>query len=566
MVGGFGIFFPNPFLLFLPALHNGPMHFLPDQQIRLFLFFYKTNRYLLIGLAAFLGSNFANAQLLTTPPFQPANLELQIKHGEELSRQYCVACHEYPDPGLLDRQSWVDGALPWMRMFHGFDPERVDKSPEGKLLRATGRFPTEPILSENDWKSIVAFYTHTSQEALDSNFNKNKIRPSLTLFDLQPAQFPSAVPMTTLLSWQSQSNALAMGDARLKQLIWMNADGTLKSRLNLKNIPVQITPTISGEGYWVVGIGSFFPSERRQGEILQISEDKSSGEWKVEKKLTQLSRPTHIVETDLNHDGQPDLAIAQFGNFQGRFSWWEMKENSAYEEHVLFGMPGALRSVTGDFDKNGTQDLMILVAQETESLMVFWNDGKGNFEQEILFKKPSSFGHSFFEMVDFDGDGQDEILVTNGDNGDYGAGYKNYHGIRVYSWKPGKASKPVEEFFFPLNGAYKALARDFDKDGDLDIAAVSFFPNYQESPLESFVYLENQGTAPDWEAFQSITFDKALAGRWLSLDAADIDQDGALDLALGSVVQGPSAVPPALARIWKSNHLGALLLMNRTRD
>lgn len=541
------------------------MHCLPDQLYPSPLMALSTGRFLYCALALFLNLSVSSAQLLSTPPFQPANIELQIKQGEALSRQYCAACHEYPEPGLLDRKSWVDGALPWMRMFHGFDPQRVDKSPEGKLLRATGRFPSEPIMSESEWKNIVAFYTHSSQDTPESNFNKYKIKPSLKLFDLQQPQFPSTVPMTTMISWQTQSDALAMGDARLKQLIWMNADGTLKSRLNLKNIPTQITPTKSGDAYWVVGIGSFFPSERRQGEILQVSENKTSGGWKVERTLTQLSRPTHLLETDLNDDGQPDLAIAQFGNFQGRFSWWEKLENGDYKEHLLFGMPGALMSIGGDFDQNGTQDLMVLVAQETESLMVFWNDGKGKFEQEILFKKPSSYGHSFFEMVDFDGDGQDEILVTNGDNGDYGAGFKNYHGIRVYSWKPGKSSKAEEKFFFPLNGAYKALARDFDADGDLDIAAVSFFPNYKDSPLESFVYLENQGTAPDWENFRSITFDKALAGRWLSLEAADMDHDGDLDLALGSVIQGPSSVPPALARIWKSNQLGTLLLINRSQ-
>ena len=44
-----------------------------------------------------------------------------------------------------------------------------------------------------------------------------------------------------------------------------------------------------------------------------------------------------------------------------------------------------------------------------------------------------------------------------------------------------------------MHGAYKAMARDFDGDGDLDIAAISFYPEFDAATPESFVYLENTG-------------------------------------------------------------------------
>ena len=82
--------------------------------------------------------------------------------------------------------------------------------------------------------------------------------------------------------------------------------------------------------------------------------------------------------------------------------------------------------------------------------------------------------------------------MTNGDNADFTTSpTKPYHGIRIYL---NRGNLRFEEaWFFHLNGAYKAIARDFDQDGDLDIAAISFFPDYERSPRESFVYLENQG-------------------------------------------------------------------------
>ena len=40
--------------------------------------------------------------------------------------------------------------------------------------------------------------------------------------------------------------------------------------------------------------------------------------------------------------------------------------------------------------------------------------------------------------------------------------------------------KYEKSLFLPLNGAFRALARDYDADGD--IAAVSYFPNYNNGP------------------------------------------------------------------------------------
>jgi hypothetical protein len=37
------------------------------------------------------------------------------------------------------------------------------------------------------------------------------------------------------------------------------------------------------------------------------------------------------------------------------------------------------------------------------------------------------------------------------------------------------------------------MARDYDGDGDLDIAAISFFADYASPQEEGFVYLKNEG-------------------------------------------------------------------------
>ena len=44
-----------------------------------------------------------------------------------------------------------------------------------------------------------------------------------------------------------------------------------------------------------------------------------------------------------------------------------------------------------------------------------------------------------------------------------------------------------------MNGVYQAEAVDFDQDGDLDVAAVSFHPDFQNHPQEAFVIFINDG-------------------------------------------------------------------------
>src|SRR5262249_36052353 len=100
-------------------------------------------------------------------------------------------------------------------------------------------------------------------------------------------------------------------------------------------------------------------------------------------------------------------------------------------------------------------------------------------------------------------------------------------------------------YFFPMYGCFKAMARDFDGDGDLDIAAISFFADYTNHPDESFIYLENKGEL-DFKPYRVPGTD---AGRWLTMDAGDIDGDGKTDLIIGNFSIAPASVTGALD--WK---------------
>jgi hypothetical protein len=152
-----------------------------------------------------------------------------------------------------------------------------------------------------------------------------------------------------------------------------------------------------------------------------------------------------------------------------------------------------------------------------------------------------------------------DLLVVNGDNGEYESALKKYHGVRIYL---NRGNNRFEEaYFFPLNGATKAIARDFDGDGDLDIAVIAFYPDYVKSPRESFVYLENRGGFN----FSPSTFRECISGRWVVMDVGDVDGDGDLDIVLGSYIRGPTAVPMFLSQTWEKQGPSLMILKNKLR-
>lgn len=78
-------------------------------------------------------------------------------------------------------------------------------------------------------------------------------------------------------------------------------------------------------------------------------------------------------------------------------------------------------------------------------------------------------------------------------------------------------------------GAFGAWAADFDTDGDLDIAAISFSHDFAIEQRESFVYLENNGPLE----LSARSIPELNKGRWMTIDAGDIDGDVDVDVVLG---------------------------------
>jgi hypothetical protein len=486
---------------------------------------------------------------LTAQPWAPSH----PAHGEDLARQYCQACHLFPAPDLLDKKTWVT-TLRRMAPLLGAARLNFDNRPDGPLLQEAQIFPDHPLLPESDWRAIGQYYVQSAPDAALPPHPRPALQPTTARFQTEPVRHPNLEPGITLVRIEPAERRVFLGDARRRSLHVVSSAGQWLSSTLVASAPVALTR--DGPDILLTLIGDIFPSDLKSGQIVRMQVDGTG--FTIRPFLSNLQRPVDCVLVDLNADGRRDAVVAQFGNYLGRLSAFMQGASERLTEDVLVEFPGAIRTEVLDVDRDQRPDLITLFGQAREGLYLLRNRGNGGFSWEPLLHFPPAHGSTGFELADFNGDGHPDILMTNGDIGDYPSPFKRYHGVRIYL-NDGRY-RFSEAWFFPLNGAFKAVARDFDRDGDLDIAAISFFPDYSQTPAESFVYLENQGAL----RFTASTIPEANAGRWLTMDAGDLDGDGDVDLVLGSFIDGPRTVPipPTLLSQWQTRRIAALILRN----
>jgi hypothetical protein len=450
------------------------------------------------------------------------------KNGKELSQIYCGSCHQSPDPSLLDKLTWEKNILPkmgwrlgmnqdFMRIYSGMDME------ETELLISNNVYPENPQLAEEDWQKIVNYYTENAPEKAVPQAEKQKVTVGMNDFSVKNIYGISDAPPTVTLvkfdttkkeifvAWRGQKNYLKKYDLNLSS----------KDSVSLNSPVSEIS--IKKESIEFLSMGLMDPSDKAKGSLIKISSNK-----KQEILIDKLKRPVQISYGNLNDDKIEDMLICNFGNEAGNLTWYE---GGSLSPHLLKTAPGARIAYIKDMNNDKLNDIVVLMTQAREGIFIFYNKGNSEFDEKQILEFSSVYGSSFIDLVDFNKDGFVDILYTNGDNADLSISLKAYHGIRIFM-NDGK-NNFKQSYFYPMFGASKALAGDFDLDGDLDIAAISFFTSPDQKPDEGFLLLINEGH----NQFKVSTFKQANQGKWMVMDVGDMDKDGDMDIILGSFLK-----------------------------
>ena len=457
-----------------------------------------------------------------------------------LYNQYCASCHKAPKIEELPKDIWENSILP--DMLSRMDVEEMYRDPND--IKTGFR----PKIKLQDWVMLKKYIVDLAPERLP----ENSIPKTTFLEQFKPKELALDKENGALITYlKSNKKELLFGDisAALKSYDLNNKTTT---KLYQGNTPITWYNKLDSLEL-VTEVGILDPSEIQKGRLIT----------KVETNTLSLAhafhRPIHSLLYDLNGNGKKEIIVSEFGNETGALSLLIQNGALGYDKKVLLNQPGCIRTLVKDMNDDGNLDLIVITSQENESVIILYQESNLKFKAERVLEFSPVYGSSWFELVDYNGDGFDDIITVNGDNADKSYVYKPYHGMRIHL-NDGK-NNFRETYFYPLNGATRVLARDFDKDGDVDFGLISTFPDYKNAPEMSFVYLENLNSA-DYE-FASKVLKDPNAGRWFLMDASDIDGDGDEDILLSSFTYVFTPVPDSLSKRWSENNVDVLVLENK---
>lgn len=442
---------------------------------------------------------------------------------QQLVAGRCGGCHAVPPPSSIPKASWKNIVE------------------EMALLMAQANLP----LTQQEASQIFAFYQALAPESMPPFEGKfadsglNFTRQSVGMPPQRDRPTVTHVEVTDLDG--NGTDDVVVSDNDNSQVSWLRvgADGEwLETVLAKIDAPVHSESfDADGDGdldIVVASMGYMHPNDNLTGAAVLLEND---GEQNFSKTVLVSGTPriSDVQPADFDGDGDLDYLLAMFGwRTTGGLAWLETRAGGLPPFlHPITTINGAMLVEPLDFDADGMLDFVALITQQHETLVAFRNRGVG-FLPEPIYRAPHpAYGTSGFEMVDLDGDSDIDILLSNGDYMDTDSSTKSYHGVR---WLENQGDfQFASRELVSLPGCYRAIARDLDGDGDLDVVASSLFYGWKKTEIPSLVWLENDGQ----QNFTARGIDHQPTNL-ATVDVGDFNGDGRSDIISGGMhVGGP---------------------------
>ena len=478
--------------------------------------------------------------------------------AQVLYQAHCARCHVGPDIQSLPKTMWAERVLPDMASRMGikegdYDPFKGMSFEEKEIVMKAGVYPYTPLLKPEDWKILKEYILSNAPDSLPGQMTniEYELQDRFISEEIALDEVPGSY--YTFLDYDESSRAIHVGDFSgnlIEHRLATEATDVLY-KVNSAVVDYFHSDTVS----FITDVGILDPSELSSGRIFRASGDQ------LEALPEVFHRPVNNLVADFDRDGIDELVISEFGHRTGQLTLMKGLPNGEYERKILLTLPGTIRAVAEDMDRDGDLDIVAITSQGDESITILYQEEDLRFRVDRAIRFSPIYGSSWFELIDYDHDGDMDIVTVNGDNADKTYIPKPYHGLRIHL-NDGQ-NKFTEAFFHPLNGATRFVSEDFDQDGDFDFAVISTFPDYENAPDLALVYLENQNES-GFE-FKPLKFEESNLSRWFLLDKGDIDDDGDMDIVLSAFTYTFTPVPEEFTAQWQKNNVDILLLKNQLK-
>ena len=451
-----------------------------------------------------------------------------VDEGVALAARYCVQCHGMPNPRQLPKQAWPE-------LFAAMNVNARRWPDEG--THEAKAHAGHQSWDETANKIMLNYFIRNALS--ERRVRKSLRKPSATvLTDAQFQPTPLTIPpaqFLTMLDYDPKRREIYYGLGRTviekdelkivpgNALLIMNQSWKILSTTEFPNAPIHIE--FERNSFRLTLIGEM-GKDIGKSEVINVAFTESG---LVETRLlTDLTRAVGSRMRDFDGDGYADILVSGFGGNGGSGEltiYWGKEDGKSFTAQVIFPGSGSLDAEVADFDGDGTIDILVLVTQQSQQLRLYLNRGERRFEERILIQRPIGWGYMDLEVVDFDMDGDLDVVTIAGNNMEFGMPpLKPYHGIRI--WINDGEGSLSEKFFYPLYGAAQCVIADVDGDGDLDIAVTAFTPDWEAETPETFVLLVQ--TSP--LTLQPYHPPQSSWRRWTFLAKGDRQENGATRL------------------------------------
>jgi cytochrome c5 len=477
------------------------------------------------------------------PPLPQLAAEPPEATSEEVHR-LCGACHAYPPPDSFPRSAWRKEVRQGYDFFHD-DPSYQIAYP-----------PLE---------AVVRYYENRAPESLPAVKPAPEPGPPTAHFDRRGYAVPGSdgppgvAHVNPVHLFHKDKTDLLVCDAIGKQVLVLSPyESPPAWRILARGLCAAHAEVVDLDGdgindIIVACLGSFYATDDRVGSVVWLK-GAADGTFTPHTLLDGVGRVADVRAAHFTSEKKLDLVVAEFGWHQaGSILLLENQTTDwsrpKFVPHVLDRHHGTTHVPVADLNGDGKPDFVAVISQEYETVVAFLNEGGGKFRKETLYTAPHpAVGSNGIQLVDLNGDGRLDVLLSHGDTLDMPHLLRPDHGVL---WLENRGSYPFTPHrLADAYGAGSPVAADFDGNGLLDVAFVTFlpaefYPQRSAQGLAAVVLLEQVRPG---EFVRHVL--EAEACDHLTCAAADLSGSGRPDLVVGNYVRGGR--PGDALTIWRN--------------